>query len=267
MVLINRKYPQLTDSSIATLKTYSFHCKKNNDNHLEVRIMNETLKITNTLSDPTRYYIYQYVLKKHFPVTVKEIAKEFSIHPNVARLHLSKLAEINMLEAKIEKTGQGGRPSKRYHLTDSEIGLHFPYRNYQMLSDILLETMITLGPEGKKALYVTGKKYGEKLMETALHRQMVTKEDSFERKLALVIEAAEVAGLQPEFKFDGKKIMFEMFNCPFKETAKKNQGEVCQMHFEFLRGMFETVFLDIELRELGNMLNGCVSCSYEAVAK
>lgn len=61
--------------------------------------------------------------------------------------------------------------------------------------------------------------------------------------------------------------MFEMFNCPFKETAKKNQGEICHMHFEFLRGMFETVFLDIELRELGNMLNGCISCSYEAVAK
>lgn len=229
--------------------------------------MDDTLKITNTLSDPTRYYIYQHVLKKHQPVTVKEIASEFSIHPNVARLHLTKLAEINMLEARIEKTGKGGRPSKRYHLSDSEIELHFPYRNYQMLSDILLETMITLGPEGRKALYLTGRKYGEKLMETQLHQQMVTTDDSFERKLALVIQAAEVAGLHPEFKFDGKKIMFEMFNCPFKETAKKNSDEVCQMHFEFLRGMFETVFIDIELRELGNMLNGCDSCSYEAVAK
>ena len=65
--------------------------------------MEQTLKITNVLSDPTRYYIYQYVTQKHDEVTVQEIADNFNIHPNVARLHLSKLEDVNMLVSETKK--------------------------------------------------------------------------------------------------------------------------------------------------------------------
>ena len=58
--------------------------------------MEQTLKITNVLSDPTRYYIYTFITKNHKEVTVQEIAENFSIHPNVARLHLSKLEDVNI---------------------------------------------------------------------------------------------------------------------------------------------------------------------------
>ncbi|TXK86230.1 helix-turn-helix transcriptional regulator, partial [Parageobacillus sp. SY1] len=53
--------------------------------------MEQTLKITNVLADPTRYHIYEYITKKHKKVSVQEIAEAFNIHPNVARLHLTKL--------------------------------------------------------------------------------------------------------------------------------------------------------------------------------
>ena len=36
--------------------------------------MEQTLKITNVLADPTRYYIYQFILNNHREVTVQEIA-------------------------------------------------------------------------------------------------------------------------------------------------------------------------------------------------
>jgi len=72
----------------------------------EVEIMEKTLKITNVLSDPTRYYIYQYITKRHSDVTVQEIADTFEIHPNVARLHLTKLEDVNMLISETKKTGQ-----------------------------------------------------------------------------------------------------------------------------------------------------------------
>lgn len=74
--------------------------------------MEQTLKITNVLSDPTRYYIYQYITKRHQEVTVQEVAENFNIHPNVARLHLSKLEDVNMLASetkRLEKAaGQAG---------------------------------------------------------------------------------------------------------------------------------------------------------------
>ncbi|XGA29544.1 helix-turn-helix domain-containing protein [Virgibacillus sp. CBA3643] len=59
--------------------------------------MENTLKLTNVLSDPTRYNIYQFIVKHHKEVSVVEIAGEFDIHQNVARLHLSKLEDINLV--------------------------------------------------------------------------------------------------------------------------------------------------------------------------
>ena len=57
------------------------------------------IKITSTLADETRYQIYEYMLKTQQYVNVQHIAEQFQIHPNVARLHLTKLSEINLITA------------------------------------------------------------------------------------------------------------------------------------------------------------------------
>ena len=130
--------------------------------------MEQTLRITNVLADPTRYYIYQYIVNNHQDVSVQQIADSFKIHPNVARLHLSKLEDVDMLTSDARKTGKGGRPSRLYRLSDKVIQLHFPYRDYQLLSRIAIKTMMTLGEQGKKALYETGKVFGEELINQQL---------------------------------------------------------------------------------------------------
>lgn len=68
------------------------------------------IKITSTLADETRFSIYEYMLQHKKLFTVQEIADEFQIHSNVARLHLTKLAEIGAISAEFLKTGKGGRP-------------------------------------------------------------------------------------------------------------------------------------------------------------
>jgi transcriptional regulator len=69
--------------------------------------MEQTLKITNVLADPTRFSIYNYIVNQNREVTVQEIADEFSIHPNVARLHLSKLEDVGMLKSENKKPDAG----------------------------------------------------------------------------------------------------------------------------------------------------------------
>lgn len=230
--------------------------------------MEQTLKITSVLSDPTRYYIYQYITKRHKDVTVQEIADNFDIHPNVARLHLSKLEDVNMLISETKKTGKGGRPSRLYRLSDEVIQLHFPFRDYQLLSKIAMTTMMSLGEAGKKALYMTGKRFGEELIEQegVRHPQMAA-EMTFEHKLNSIKNAATLAGFYPEFETNSEKtkIYFQIFNCPFKEVAMEHTETVCNMHYEFLSGMFQSLFGDIELIEKENMFTGCDSCSYQAV--
>ncbi len=234
---------------------------------LEVKFVEKTLKITNVLSDPTRYYIYQYITKRHQDVTVQEIADNFNIHPNVARLHLSKLEDVNMLMSETKKTGKGGRPSRLYRLSEDVIQLNFPFRDYQLLSKIAMETFVGLGEAGKIALYATGKKFGTEMIEQEMKRNQESDQLSFEQKLHFLKSAATMAGFYPEFETneDNTKIFFQIFNCPFKEVAEEHTKTICETHYEFLRGMFEALFDSVELIEKENMLHGCNSCSYHAL--
>src|SRR5690625_2624724 len=139
--------------------------------------MENRLKVTNVLSDPTRFNIYQHIIKRRDPVTVLNIAEEFNIHPNVARLHLSKLEEIKLISSHFQKTGRGGRPSRLYELSDNVIELNFPFRDYKLLSSIAIESFVELGDVGKTALYNTGKRYGMEVVkqyELSVHTDQLT---------------------------------------------------------------------------------------------
>lgn len=231
-----------------------------------MNFLEQTLKITNVLSDPTRFSIYQYICKKHTDVTVQEVADYFNIHPNVARLHLSKLEDVNMLISETKKTGKGGRPSRLYRLSDEVIQLHFPFRDYQLLSKVAIETLLSFGEAGKQALYKTGKQYGKEMIEKEINNN--GNGLSFDEKMHIIKDAATMQGFYPEFSHneDQTKIDFKIFNCPFKEVAKLDDGTICHMHFEFLSGMFESLFPEnIELTEEQNMLNGCSSCNYHVL--
>src|SRR5690625_1948671 len=96
--------------------------------------MEHALKVTNVLSDPTRFNIYQFMIQHRHEVTVTEIADHFDIHPNVARMHLTKLQDINLLISYSKRTGKGGRPSRLYSLSEEVIELNFPHRDYKMFS-------------------------------------------------------------------------------------------------------------------------------------
>jgi predicted ArsR family transcriptional regulator len=228
--------------------------------------MEQTLKITNVLSDPTRYYIYQYITKRHQEVTVQEVAENFNIHPNVARLHLSKLEDVNMLTSETKKTGKGGRPSRLYCLSDDVIQLNFPFRDYMLLAKVAIQTMISLGEAGKQALYLTGKRFGVEVIEQELSKKSI-EELNFDQKLTILKSAATLAGFYPEFEANGDrtKIFFQIYNCPFKEVASTHSETVCTMHFEFLKGMFGALFQSVELIEKENMITGCETCSYQVL--
>ncbi|MEE3953291.1 helix-turn-helix transcriptional regulator [Peribacillus frigoritolerans] len=229
--------------------------------------MEQTLKITNVLADPTRYYIYQHIVNNHGDVSVQEIADSFNIHPNVARLHLSKLEDIDMLTSNSRKTGKGGRPSRLYRLSDKVIQLHFPYRNYQLLAKVAVQSMMTLGEQGKQALYETGKVFGEELINQQLSLNSTSIDRlAFAEKVNMLKNAATIAGLSPEIQAseEENKISFRIFNCPFKEVTEVEPGTICSMHNSFLKGMFEALFENVNIVEIENMMSNCAACSYQA---
>src|SRR5690625_4705850 len=227
--------------------------------------MENTLKVTNVLSDPTRFNIYQHIIKRRKPVTVLDVAEEFDIHPNVARLHLSKLEDIHLITSHFEKTGRGGRPSRLYELSDQVIELNFPYRDYKLLSSIALESLAELGDVGKEALYKTGREYGAGVVKR-FKANVSIDEVSVEQKIQILDDAATMLGMYPTITYheDKKQISFTVKNCPFKELVESNQKIICTMHQSFLKGMFEARFEEIELVETDNMFKGCENCEYIA---
>lgn len=226
--------------------------------------MEQTLKVTNVLSDPTRYQIYQFMIKNKKEITVAAIAEQFDIHPNVARMHLTKLQDIDLLISYSKKTGKGGRPSRVYKLSEEVIELNFPHRDYKMFSIIALETFAELGDVGRTALYSTGQKYGSHMMER--YHTPAMKTMSINQKLQILEDAGIMLGMYAEFNYlpDKEIIEFKVNNCPFKEIAITNHDLVCNMHQFFLKGMFESLFTNIKLRETNNMFHGCENCSYIA---
>lgn len=227
--------------------------------------MKETLKVTNVLSDPTRFNVYQHLIKHRKEVTVQDIAKKFSIHPNVARLHLSKLEDINLVESYTKKTGKGGRPSRVYQLSDEVVELNFPHRDYKLLAKIAIESLVELGDPGQEALYKIGKQYGMKIVEN--HKSDTgLSELTIDEKLFILEDMSTALGFYPELYYDkvNKSISFKINNCPIKEVVPINQTMVCKMHFSFLEGMFEALFSNVELSEKENIFSGCKNCSYVA---
>jgi predicted ArsR family transcriptional regulator len=70
------------------------------------------------LSLPTRAAILSLLLRSG-PKTVKEIADEFAIHPNVARAHLDLMVEAGFLSTETRRRTKG-RPAKVYFTWEGE---------------------------------------------------------------------------------------------------------------------------------------------------
>jgi predicted ArsR family transcriptional regulator len=226
----------------------------------------DTLKLTGVLSDPTRYAIYQSITSQNRQFSVHEIADKFSIHPNVARLHLTKLEDVSLLSSVLEKTGKGGRPSRLYRVSDQSVNLQFPPSDYPLLADIAIQALHSLGDIGKKALRDAGLRFGREAANRIIFSQKIGLNTSLETKLAHICRLINAHGIHPEIEIiDQDTIRFRIYSCNFKEAAKKMPESGCQMHHTFLRGIFETFFGNITLLEENSIIGGCDSCNYTLI--
>lgn len=77
------------------------------------------VKAAKALALPTRSAILSHLLKSH-PLTAREVAEEFGLHPNVARAHLDLLVEAGYLLTGVRRQGKG-RPAKVYYTWEGEM--------------------------------------------------------------------------------------------------------------------------------------------------
>ncbi|MEZ5125149.1 MAG: helix-turn-helix domain-containing protein [Thermoleophilia bacterium] len=196
-------------------------------------------ELSAVLADETRYHIYRAIAEQPgTDVTVADIAERFSLHPNVARMHLTKLEHVGFLATGLRRTAGGGRPAKLYRLSDRVMSFGFPPRRYELLARLALEALAAGGSrnDAVRACREAGVEEG---------RSALAREDTPPRNPTavadLVRQIAEKQGLLPDIEWQGDTMIVSVRNCAFNEVSSDDPDLVCPLHRAFLEGVLRAV--------------------------
>jgi predicted ArsR family transcriptional regulator len=197
--------------------------------------MDREQKLTAVLADGTRYRIYRSIIEQPgSQVTVADVAEQFSLHPNVARMHLTKLEQAGLLAASLRKGPSGGRPARLYQLSDQVSSLVMPPRRYDLLSALALKALADTGDLERVAAVCRDAGIDSGRVYLAEHPEF--RRAGREQLVAAVVEVGEQAGMLPEVSWDDKVLALDVRNCVFKELSTSNPDLVCVMHRAYLEG-------------------------------
>jgi predicted ArsR family transcriptional regulator len=224
----------------------------------------DTLDITSALSDPTRYGIYRSIIEAAGdPLTVAEVAESFSLHPNVARMHLQKLVDVGLVQMDTRKSQGGGRPARIYRLSDRVADLQFPPRDYRMLATLALKALETLAGEHPEVLERIGYDMGREEGRKALRRGSM---DPRDRDLATVLDSLRDTcsrlGLYPRLEVEDGWVKIEVRNCVFRELSTEYPDMVCLLHTATLRGILEAFLEELEIEAAPAICTGEKACVF-----
>lgn len=197
------------------------------------------------LGDPTRRGIYLAVRQSAEPMTSSHIAELFSIHPNVARHHLDKLAEDGYLRISHHRrngrSGPGaGRPAKFYEATSKSVSVH-PGRRYDLLVELLVRVLDRVQPDRIAGIAEeVGRDYGRELAES-----MGTPADpGYEAAVQALARVMGGVGFEVSIDSDGTRLLTS--HCPFGEAATGHPEVVCSLDRGMVAGIMGALQQDCQ---------------------
>jgi predicted ArsR family transcriptional regulator len=176
--------------------------------------------VTSAFGDPTRREIYLFV-RSNPGATSSEVATRFSLHPNVARHHLERLATGGYLEVTMERaSGTGaGRPSKRFRAIGNDPTLDLLTRRDDLLVLLLQEALQLLGPLAAEGMAErVGEEYGR-----TLANQMSPGDGQRSLRTAMhaIADTLTAHGFAAHAEDQGSSTAVVADNCPFGSTASQ----------------------------------------------
>ncbi|MCA1831782.1 MAG: helix-turn-helix transcriptional regulator [Actinomycetota bacterium] len=202
-----------------------------------------TLEVHKALADDTRFRLYRYLGLSGRAVSVRELSRRLSLHPNTVRPHLRRLEEAGLVTREIRKGQAVGRPQTLFQAAEVVTG---EGRDYRLLAEMLcgllrdrrdLQRAATLAREwGQYLIARRGAKPGVRLPAG--------------RNLALLQEAMAEAGFEPRFRRQGRKsVEVTLRACPFRDLADEHRELVCTLHRGLVEGMLGGLKPPLTLKE------------------
>jgi predicted ArsR family transcriptional regulator len=191
------------------------------------------------LADDTRFGIYRHIAERPgAQVTVVDVAEQFGLHPNVARMHLGKLEQAGFLVASQRRSPGGGRPAKLYQLAQGVQVFAIPPRRYELLAELALDVVAAAATQeaAEAVCREAGQAEGRRYLAD-LGAQPGRPADLAEAVRAV----AESQGLLPRVWLDDDGLHVDVRNCVFRETGGRHPDLACGMHRAYLEGVVQAL--------------------------
>ena len=192
----------------------------------------KALEVHKALADDTRYRLYRYIGLAARPVSVREMSRRLSLHPNTLRPHLRRLEEAGLVSREVRKSATVGRPQTLYSVRQDAVEEGGGYR---MLAEMLCGLV-----RGKPALQQAqglARQWGSYLVAQGGPKPGVRL--PARRNLAILQEAMARAGFDPRFRREAGNSSVEVTlrDCPFRDLADDHRELVCTLHKGLVEGM------------------------------
>src|SRR4249919_929480 len=177
--------------------------------------------ITNAFGDPTRRSIYLFVREHAEGATASRVAEQFSLHPNVARHHLDRLAAGGYLEVAVERSeGAGaGRPSKRYRSV-ADMSIDVPVRSDDLVLSLLGKALALLPSDQAEAMAEqVGQEYGRAMAAGLSGADVASGQRSLRSAMQAVADALTAHGFAAHADQRNNQLRIVNNHCPFGDVA------------------------------------------------
>lgn len=200
------------------------------------------LEVHKALADDTRYRLYRYLRLTGRPVSVREMSRRLSLHPNTIRPHLRRLEEAGLVSHQVGRAGGVGRPQTLFRAVEAagDEG-----RDYRLLAEMLCGLLRT-SRDLERATSLA-REWGGYLVSQGGPKPGVAL--PARRNLAVLQDALARAGFDPRFRRSGSTVEVSLRDCPFRELSDDYRDLVCSLHRGLVEGMVSGLKPALALRE------------------
>lgn len=194
----------------------------------------------NSLFDPTRRALYEFVIRQPEPTGRDEAAAAAGVGRPLAAYHLDRMVDDGLLEVSFARrsgrTGPGaGRPAKLYRRAEREFSISLPQRDYELAAKILAKAVDSeLTGRAQAALDESARSFGREIAEEVEAR---ASRRSPAARLAALEEVLVERGYEP---FHDEEGVIRLRNCPFDRLADSHRQMVCGMNLALLERAVQT---------------------------
>jgi predicted ArsR family transcriptional regulator len=218
-------------------------------------------RIGEALGDGTRRSLYRHVVEAPVPLSAGEVGEVFGLHRTVARSHLEKLVEMNLLRVGTRRRAQGGRPAKVYFPSEERLEVQLPPRRYEWLAKLLVQLLNRYPGDHAETAVEVGQEFGRNLARASLVDGVVA---AGEGALSprQVVEWLGENGYRAELQ-GGKAptVTIDVTNCVYQEVAQLSPEVVCGFDRGMICGLLGVRPEDH--RQVRSILDGDQYCRHE----